>query len=145
MGLFWGMPSEFVSEIDSEFPSGPFNIISHLKDNSYATPYPVFHRLFILPIYAVVLLGLKITGQCSSFSSAWPYGFHNPAATLTLLITLARLVSLLMGAGTVCILGFMVNRIAGKFKPKIPISYFFTGFGFWFKRRCHVLLTDIDL
>ena len=124
MGILWGMPSEFVSEIDSEFPSGPFNIIAHLKDNSYATPYPVFHRLFMLPIYAVILFGLKITGQCSAFSATWPYGFHNPAAALTLLITAARLVSLLMSTGTICVLGFMVNRIAGNSNPKYQFLIF---------------------
>lgn len=130
IGIAWGMPSEFVSEIDSEFPSGPFNIIAHLRDNSYATPYPVFHRLFMLPLYAFVLFGLKITGQCSSFSSTWPYGFNNPAAAMTLLITTARLVSLLMGAGTICILGLMVNRIAGNTNPKYRMLIFSPVFAF---------------
>jgi hypothetical protein len=113
IGIAWGMPSEFVSEIDSEFPSGPFNVLAHLRDSGYTCNYPVFHKLLMLPLYGVVLLILKMTGNFSSFSSLWPYGFSDPAGAMTILILTARYVSLLMGVGIVCILGLMANRVCG--------------------------------
>jgi hypothetical protein len=113
IGIGWGMPSEFVSEIDSEFPSGPFKILAQLDDGSYATPYPVFHKLFMLPLYAAVFIALMTTGGLNSFSSTWPYGFSDPAGAMTALILTARWVSLCMGVGTVCVLALMINRVAG--------------------------------
>jgi hypothetical protein len=109
-GIAWGMPSEFVSEIDSEFPSGPFNILAHLRDSGYISNYPVFHKLLLLPAYAIILLIFKITGQLSYFGATWPYGFNNPAAAMTAMIVAARCVSLIMGAGTIYILVLLVSR-----------------------------------
>jgi hypothetical protein len=123
-GIYWGMPSEFVPEIDSEFPTGPFNIIAHLHDNSFATPYPVFHRLLILPLYVISLFVFKITGHFTCLSSTWPYGFSNPTLAMTLLILIARSVSLFMGAGIVCILGLMVKRTATATEKKYRLLVF---------------------
>jgi hypothetical protein len=134
IGIGWGMPSEFVSEIDSEFPSGPFTILSRLNDNSYFSNYPVFHKLLMLPLYAVVLLALKVSGHLSSLSLSltWPYGFSDPAEAMTLLILTARWVSLLMGVGTICILGLMVNRISATSNPRYRLLTFLPVFAFGF-------------
>ena len=110
LGIAWGMPSEFVSEIDSEFPSGPFNILSHLSDSGYISNYPVFHKLILLPVYAVIILIFKITGHLSSFGSTWPYGFDDPAVAMTSMIVAARIISLIMGAGTIYVLVLLASR-----------------------------------
>jgi hypothetical protein len=110
IGIAWGMPSEFVSEIDSEFPSGPFNILSHLHDNGYASNYPVFHKLLMLPFYAILILIFKIMGQLITIGNTWPYGFTYPATAMTAMIVAARCISIAMGAGTIFILGLLAGR-----------------------------------
>jgi hypothetical protein len=110
LGIAWGMPSEFVSEIDSEFPSGPFNILAHLRDSGFTSNYPVFHKLLLLPLYTAIILMFKITGHLSSFESTWPYGFDDPAAAMTAMIIAARIISLIMGTGTIYVLGLLVSR-----------------------------------
>jgi hypothetical protein len=111
-GIMWGMPSEFVSEIDSEFPSGPFNILAHFHDNGYTSNYPVFHKLLLLPFYAVLVLMFKITGQFTSFLNTWPYGFNDPVAAMTAMIIATRCVSIVMGTGTILILGLFACRLS---------------------------------
>jgi hypothetical protein len=109
-GIWWGMPSEFVPEIDSEFPSGPFNILAHLHDNGYTSNYPVFHKLLMLPLYGLILLIFKITGHVSSFVTTWPYGLDDPSSAMAAMIVAARIVSLIMGAGTIYVLGLLAGR-----------------------------------
>ena len=100
VGIFWGMPSEFVPEIDSDVPIGVLSFFSHVHDSHEVIKYPAFHKIVLLPLYAGVFGYSMLTGAFHTLSSTWPFGFTDPMFATSLLIVATRILNLIMGIGT---------------------------------------------
>src|SRR5690348_13279055 len=84
-GLFWGLPSITTSASDSIAPLGPLAFAADFHDPNKSYIYPAIHQILLLIVYAAALVGAKLTGAVGSISGTWPYGFHNPTNTFSLL------------------------------------------------------------
>jgi len=112
-GVFWGLPSEIVSEKDSQIPFGPLAFVADYSNPSLANQYPDVHYILLVVIYAGVFLFHKIIGNLHTISSTWPYGFQNPAAAFSMLILVSRLVSVSMGIAIIlCMKKFLAKNIS---------------------------------
>ncbi|MEO8201608.1 MAG: glycosyltransferase family 39 protein, partial [Gemmatimonadota bacterium] len=109
-GLFWGLPhatSEVTIrgwDVDSVAGIGPLselhNLLVQPREGWYFA-YPLFHYLILGLVYAPYMAFLWLTGGLTSPTAAYPYGFADPVTALAALAFLGRLVSVLMGMGTV--------------------------------------------
>jgi len=119
-GILWGLPHATTEagirgwDVDSVTAVGVLsefhNLLVEAKEDWWVA-YPLFHYFVLAAAYVPYLGYLVLTGGLSSPSSAFPYGFEDPEGALTLLAVLGRLVTLLMGAGTVvCV--YLAGRIA---------------------------------
>jgi hypothetical protein len=103
-GLFWGMPSEFPSEIDSILPMGPIHFFLNYTGSHDQLSYPAFHYVILAGVYAVCFALFKVTGMLGAPVAAYPFGLHDPLAAISLLIVAGRTVTALMGAGICAVL-----------------------------------------
>ncbi|HEX5431899.1 MAG TPA: hypothetical protein VFW83_08035 [Bryobacteraceae bacterium] len=106
LGIFWGLPSILTPASDSIAPLGPLAFAADLRDPTKSFIYPAVHQILLLAVYAVVLIGAKITGAAGAISGTWPYGFRNPTLMFSALIAVSNLVSILMG---LAVLGCMLR------------------------------------
>jgi len=109
-GLFWGMPSEFPSEIDSILPMGPIHFFLNYTGSHDQLAYPALHYLILGGVYAVCFVLFKVGGILGVPTAAYPFGLHDPVAAMTILIVAGRAVTAIMGA-TICAVLFRTIRM----------------------------------
>ncbi|MCA9973918.1 MAG: glycosyltransferase family 39 protein [Anaerolineales bacterium] len=108
-GSWWGAPHATAEErkqswgVDDETPLGPLaeihNIIEPKPDRNLG--YPLMYSFVVAAAYAPYLGFLFLTGQWTTISGAYPFGFADPVATLKVMTYIAHLVTVLMGVGLV--------------------------------------------
>ena len=111
-GITWGLPD--ATGPDRVFPWA-YDDLSPLPalTESYHTfvadspdhwvAYPLMHYLVLSASYSPYLAWLKLSGAWKAPAADWPYGFADTASALKALTLIARLVSILMGAGVIVI------------------------------------------
>lgn len=101
IGVGWGLPSEFSPAIDSPIPFENLAFFADYRDASTAERYPAFHKFVLLPPFGAVFGVTWITGglDLGELSSASPYGMSDPAATMSALILVSRVVGVIMSVG----------------------------------------------
>jgi hypothetical protein len=109
-GLFWGMPSEFPSEIDTILPMGPIHFFLNYTGSHDQIIYPAFHYLICGGMYAVCFVLFKLSGILGVPVAAYPFGFHDPVTAMTILIVAGRAVTAIMGAA-ICAVLFRTIRM----------------------------------
>jgi 4-amino-4-deoxy-L-arabinose transferase-like glycosyltransferase len=111
-GIWWGLPVATAPGrhlpwgADELGPTGAVNELYGVlaaRQPTFNPQYPLFHYLcqfaFVAPYYAA----LWATGHISHPEPNFPYGTDHPPLELGVMTILARLVSLLMGAGVVAV------------------------------------------
>jgi hypothetical protein len=114
-GLFWGMPSEFPSEIDTIVPMGPIRFFMNFAAAHDQLAYPALHYLVLGVVYAVCFAIFKVTGMLGMPVSAYPFGLHDPVAAMTTLIVASRTVSAVMAAGICALLFRTIRKMTDRF------------------------------
>ncbi len=105
--FWWGAPHATAADrvsawgVDDAMPLVP---LAEVHNVFYPKPdrnlgYPLLHPFLVSVFYAPYLGFLWLTGQFAHPSGAFPYGFANPAQSLFILTLIARMVSVLLGAG----------------------------------------------
>jgi hypothetical protein len=109
VGIGWGLPEGVQGRslpwgTDELGPVGAVNEVYGLlfaNKPNFNPQYPMWHYfcqlVAVAPYYATLWLG----GHISYPAAVFPYGLDNPATQLKVMTVLARLVSVLMGAGIV--------------------------------------------
>src|SRR5207302_821659 len=98
-GLSWGLPSEVHVATDSEAPYDSIEFVALYRDPDVANKYPDVQPLLALPVYGAVVLANKISGDLTTISTAWPYGFRDPYRVFSEFILARNAMSLMMGIG----------------------------------------------
>lgn len=129
LGIFWGLPSEFVPEIDCEVPLGPLRFFGDIHSSTVLTQYPALTYLLPLPLYTVALGILKITGQLGALSGQWPFGFTDPVFGLSLLTVISRALSICFGLGVLWIVYRFVKTITKSTRIGLLFSLLIMGSG----------------
>jgi len=114
-GIDWGLPNGDIDWApDSLAPLGP---LSYAKRLLYLEPwfhkYPPLHFIVLAIVYSPYVLYLALTGQFGSPRDVFPYGLTHPEFALTVFTLLARMISALMGTGTVLINYAIVRTLYG--------------------------------
>src|SRR5579871_1177960 len=97
-GLFWGLPSAVIPQVDAPVPLGPLLFFAD-RNPELDTIYPAFHQLLLMPVYGAAIAAYWVLGGISHLTSTWPYGFRDVSALFSALIVLSNLVAALMGLG----------------------------------------------
>jgi hypothetical protein len=108
LALHWGLPAANAPGmirpwgVDEIAPLGPLAEIHTLLARSVPgnPQYTMCHYFILASFYAPYLLLLFLTGDFSSPSAEFPFGFADPVAALHALTMIGRGVSALAGAGT---------------------------------------------
>lgn len=108
-GSWWGLPSATAADriqsvgVDDLTPLGPLaeihNIIEPKPDRNLG--YPLLHSFLCAGAYSPYLGYLWLTGGFASPSGEYPFGLADPVGSIHVLGLIARLLSVLLGAGTV--------------------------------------------
>lgn len=108
IGIEWGLPNGNETwATDSLQPVTPLAIVKHaLVDESWNSgwfyfKYPLGHPFVLSAVQLPYVTWLWAIGEFQAPQSTYPYGFHHPEPTLTVLALLTRVVSVLMGVGVV--------------------------------------------
>lgn len=122
VGLWWGLPYAAPPNgiqawgPDELAPLGPvaelYNTF-YLHRSPYNPQYPLFHYFVQAMFVAPYLILLRLTGGLSTPATAYPFGLSDPVSSLATMTLLARVPSLLMGAGTV-VAAYHTGRILWK-------------------------------
>jgi hypothetical protein len=118
-GITWGMPDASEGErtrawgIDEIAPMGPLfetrNLVTH---GPLGNPqYPIFHYLFLCASYAPYLTWEMLTGGLVNPRPGHPYGFTDVAASIQMLLLIARSVSVLMAGGILVAVYFAAKEL----------------------------------
>ena len=118
-GIGWGLPFGTEAGLirgwapDEIGPNGPLAEVANLiKHGDTGNPqYPMFHYFVCLAFYVPYLAFLFLTGGIAQVQNTYPFGFVNPPAALRTLLVLARLASVLAGAGTSAVAYFTAKRL----------------------------------
>lgn len=104
---WWGLPHATAPDrvqswgVDDEMPLRPLSEVSGMfvpqPDRNLG--YPLMHPLLVAAAYSPYMGYLWATRQFAHPSGAYPFGLKDPVTTLRNLTLIARLVSLLLGAG----------------------------------------------
>lgn len=101
---------------DEVAPMGPLVYAKRtFTGGSCSQKYPAFHFMLLNAAYAPVLGYLFLSGQISlaHLSDSWPYGLKDPVSSLTLLVLIARAVSVAMGTAIVGLTYLITERLFG--------------------------------
>ena len=99
IGLTWGLPA-FESWSNDDVTPG--QVMRAARNNfTVVTKYPPFAYLLPTLVYAPYLAFLHLTGGLQNPVVSFPHGFTDPLTALTMLIILARVLSVAMAVGTV--------------------------------------------
>ena len=101
---------------DEVAPMGPLVYAKRtFTGGSWSQKYPAFHFMLLNAAYAPVLGYLFLSGQISlaHLSDSWPYGLKDPVSSLTLLVLIARAVSVAMGTAIVGLTYLITERLFG--------------------------------
>jgi hypothetical protein len=102
---------------DEVAPMGPLVYVKRtFFDGSWSHKYPAFHFMVLSAAYAPFLTYLILSGQLSlaHLSDRWPYGLSDPTSALTILVLIARLVSVVMGTAIGALIYLITRRLFGK-------------------------------
>jgi hypothetical protein len=85
-------------------------------DGFWHHKYPAFHFMVLGLAYAPFLAYFVLSGQLSPslLSDTWPYGLSDPTFALTILVLVARAVSVAMGASIVGLIYLITQRLFGR-------------------------------
>ena len=113
-GLWWGLPNYYTWSFDDLTPEQPLILAkNHLKLNS---PYPPLHFVLSGLVYSPYLLYLYLNGGLvleGPFENRLSY-FTDPLSSLTVLLSLSRLISAVMGSLAVVFVYLGVKTLYGK-------------------------------
>jgi 4-amino-4-deoxy-L-arabinose transferase-like glycosyltransferase len=125
-GIGWGLPYAVTPDrinpwgVDELAPLGPAAELYSVfvaPDPTFNPQYPLFHYLVQAILVGPYLAFLWLTGGLASPSPLYPFGLTDPISSLRATTLLTRLVSVLMGAGTVVVgyktAVFLWSRTAG--------------------------------
>lgn len=120
-GITWGLPNgNDTWAADSIRPGAPLAILYRtlLADpwNSgwFWFKYPLGHIFILGGVYAPYLAWLFLTGGLAAPTSVYPHGFADPEGSMMMLALLGRLLSAVMGAGSVSLVYLIVVRSFGR-------------------------------
>jgi len=118
-GVWWGVPHATAPErtrpwgVDDETPLGPLaeihNIVEPKPDRNLG--YPLMYSFMSSAASAPLLGWWYVTGDWTSPSTVYPYGFRDPAAAIARLGLVAHLVTMIMAIATV-VACFDIGRVA---------------------------------
>ena len=138
-GIFWGMPSEFPSEIDSPVPMGPIRFFMSYSDTIQGSYYPTLQYIIIGMAYAVCFVFFKLTGIMGHPGKIYPFGLTDPVLAMTILIAVGRFISVLMGAAICAVVFRCVRKMAGVASGLIVILSLISSSVFtYYSRVCNV-------
>lgn len=125
-GIGWGLPYAVTPDrinawgADESAPLGPaaeFYSVFIAPDPIFNPQYPLFHYLVQAILVGPYLAFLWLTGGLTSPSVLYPFGLKDPISSLRATTLLTRMVSVLMGAGTVVVgyrtAALLWNRTSG--------------------------------
>lgn len=75
--------------------------------------YPFGHQLLLACLQAPVVAVAALTGDLDRIATEYPFGFESPERYLTAMAIVTRLLSAVLGAGLVVLVGLIGGRIAG--------------------------------
>lgn len=118
-GFWWGLPHVTAPDrrqgwgVDDEPPLGPLaqlhDLVTPGPANNPNLGYPMLHPFMVIGSVAPYLVYLKTTGQLRTPSGVYPYGLRDPARHIRVMALIARLLSVLLGAGVV-LAAFEIGR-----------------------------------
>ena len=129
---------------DEVAPMGPLVYAKRtLIDRSWSHKYPPFHFMVLGAAYTPYVTYLVLSGRLSlsHLSDRWPYGLSQPASALTILVIIARLVSVAMATVIVGLIYLITQRLFGK--PPALFAALIVAFCFPFIYYSHTSNIDI--
>jgi hypothetical protein len=113
-GIGWGLPNVNDWANLSLAPTKPLSFAKHLLyGERWLFHYPPLHFIVLALVYSPYVLYLLLTGGLQSPTDVYPFGLADPETSLSVLILLARLVSVVMGVGLVLVNYLTVRRFYG--------------------------------
>jgi hypothetical protein len=119
--LGWGLPAgDETWAADAIKPSAPLAVAYHnflghgWNSGWFWFKYPPFHAFVLCAFYAPYLAWLFATGGLAKFEADFPFGMHDPIASLSVLAWIGRFVSALMGAGSALLVYLIVVKSFGR-------------------------------
>lgn len=111
IGIDWGLPGYSTWSNDDPTPIGPLK--SAYQRFAGFQKYPPVHHALLAGVYAPYLGFLSVTSAWRDPQVEFPYGFTDPLHALSMLMLLARLVSVVMAIGIVHFVGRATARLFG--------------------------------
>lgn len=110
-GFWWGIPHATGPDrkqgwgVDDEPPMGPLaqlnDILTPGPSDNPNLGYPMLHPFMVIASMSPYLVYLKATDQLGQPTAEYPYGLEDPAGAIRVMALIARLLTVLLGAGIV--------------------------------------------